>query len=512
MRVVDGFLRRRRGGARRRHGRVLDVARVGFGRAAGRAVPRSDTFALLNAALAPPRPSCASAPGSTSSRPSSSSTPSGSSASFPRTSVRLGRGASATVVEYFEGGVDALVVPAERVPGRARTPSLHLITYQRLDASAWHVARTTGFLETDARLRQAVIGMGATTTVRATTPRCAAPARENELRTTFLGSGTQVHDFRTRQFHAGQRSALDAAVQGRGRRLVAVGLHRTHRDREGRQAHRRAPDEPQPAAVTGRARRQRAQPGHPRERRRCAPTPRASGRSTNSSAGTSSRVASSREEAERLMIQGFFNEMLATLPARARPNWSSATSPRCWPACGGDAVTTSTWATSSDFVSGVPRQVRVADRVLVVVRIEDDVYVLDDRCSHEEFSLAEGEVDVETLRDRVRAPRRDVPPAATAADVVPGDAAGRALRRARRRRATGGGGAVTSTLDHRGLRVEVAGKEVLKGFDLTMQLGRGPRHHGPERLGQVDAGPRAGRVTRGTGRRRFGHHRRGRAA
>ena len=50
----------------------------------------------------------------------------------------------------------------------------------------------------------------------------------------------------------------------------------------------------------------------------------------------------------------------------------------------------------SDFESGVPRQVRVEGRVLVVVRIDDDVYVLDDRCSHEDFSLAEGEVDCES--------------------------------------------------------------------------------------------------------------------
>ena len=50
----------------------------------------------------------------------------------------------------------------------------------------------------------------------------------------------------------------------------------------------------------------------------------------------------------------------------------------------------------SDYESGVPRQVRVENRILVVVRIEDDVYVLDDRCSHEDFSLAEGEVNCET--------------------------------------------------------------------------------------------------------------------
>ncbi len=49
-----------------------------------------------------------------------------------------------------------------------------------------------------------------------------------------------------------------------------------------------------------------------------------------------------------------------------------------------------------EFVSGEARQVRVDGRVLVVVRIVDDVYVLDDRCSHEDYSLAEGEVNVET--------------------------------------------------------------------------------------------------------------------
>jgi 3-phenylpropionate/trans-cinnamate dioxygenase ferredoxin subunit len=52
--------------------------------------------------------------------------------------------------------------------------------------------------------------------------------------------------------------------------------------------------------------------------------------------------------------------------------------------------------TLEDFVSGEARQVRVEGRVLVVIRIENDIYVLDDRCSHEDFSLAEGEVNVAT--------------------------------------------------------------------------------------------------------------------
>ena len=50
-----------------------------------------------------------------------------------------------------------------------------------------------------------------------------------------------------------------------------------------------------------------------------------------------------------------------------------------------------------DYVHGQAVQLRRGDRVLVLVRIDDEVYVLDDRCSHEDFSLAEGDVNCETL-------------------------------------------------------------------------------------------------------------------
>ncbi len=50
----------------------------------------------------------------------------------------------------------------------------------------------------------------------------------------------------------------------------------------------------------------------------------------------------------------------------------------------------------STFVEGIPQQTKIEGRILVLVRIGDTVYALDDRCSHEDFSLAEGEVDVAT--------------------------------------------------------------------------------------------------------------------
>ncbi len=52
--------------------------------------------------------------------------------------------------------------------------------------------------------------------------------------------------------------------------------------------------------------------------------------------------------------------------------------------------------TLADFEEGVPRQLKIEGRILVAVRIDEEVFVLDDRCSHEEFYLSDGEVDVET--------------------------------------------------------------------------------------------------------------------
>jgi 3-phenylpropionate/trans-cinnamate dioxygenase ferredoxin component len=45
-----------------------------------------------------------------------------------------------------------------------------------------------------------------------------------------------------------------------------------------------------------------------------------------------------------------------------------------------------------DHAPGTARQVVVDGHRLAVVRIDDDVYAIGDRCSHQDVSLAEGEV------------------------------------------------------------------------------------------------------------------------
>jgi 3-phenylpropionate/trans-cinnamate dioxygenase ferredoxin subunit len=48
-----------------------------------------------------------------------------------------------------------------------------------------------------------------------------------------------------------------------------------------------------------------------------------------------------------------------------------------------------------DLAPGVARRFDVAGRRIALVRIGDEFHAIDDRCSHEDYSLAEGEVWVE---------------------------------------------------------------------------------------------------------------------
>jgi 3-phenylpropionate/trans-cinnamate dioxygenase ferredoxin subunit len=49
-----------------------------------------------------------------------------------------------------------------------------------------------------------------------------------------------------------------------------------------------------------------------------------------------------------------------------------------------------------DFADGGATARRCGSRELVIVRLGDDLYVLDDRCSHEDFPLSLGEVNEDT--------------------------------------------------------------------------------------------------------------------
>jgi Fe-S cluster assembly protein SufD len=272
-----------------------------------------DTFALMNVALAPATTVIRVGAGVNVDRPIVVVNTTNATSCFARTQIVLERGASATVVEYFEGGVDALVVPLSEYD-LGENAALGLITYQRLASSAWHVARTTGFLSRDARLRQAVIGIGGHYNRSRNDAEMLGLGSENELRTTFLGSGTQVHDFRSHQLHKAARSRCTLLSKGAvadESRSVYTGLieiEKGAKRTDARQTNHNLLLSPLAHADS---------------------VPNLDIRESDVMCAHASSVGPldelqrwylesrgvTRDEAERLMIQGFFNEMLTTLPA-----------------------------------------------------------------------------------------------------------------------------------------------------------------------------------------------------
>lgn len=273
----------------------------------------NDTFGLLNAALSPGSTVLHIAAGAVVERPIVVLNVTRATASFPRTLIEMGRGSSATIVEYYEGGENALVVPLSEYDV-GENASLQLVTYQRLASSAWHVARTTGFVRRDARLRQAVIGMGAHYDRSRNDAELLEIGSENELRTTFLGAGQQVHDFRTHQFHKAARSRSTLLSKGAvadESRSVYTGLieiEKGAKRTDARQTNHNLLLSPAAHADS---------------------VPNLDIRENDVMCAHASSVGPldelqrwylesrgiARDDAERLMIQGFFNEMLASLPA-----------------------------------------------------------------------------------------------------------------------------------------------------------------------------------------------------
>lgn len=273
----------------------------------------SDTFAILNAALAPSTTVIRIKANINVEKPIVVLNSLGATSSFPRTQIVLERGASATVVEYFEGGENALVVPLSEYE-IGDNASLQLITYQRLATSTWHIARTTGFLHRDARLRQSVLGMGAHYDRSRNDAEMLATGAENELRTTFLGSGSQVHDFRTHQFHKSGRTRSTllskGAVADESRSIYTgvIEIEKGAKRTDARQTNHNLLLSPNAHADS---------------------VPNLDIRENDVVCAHASSVGPldelqrwylesrgvSRHDAERLMIQGFFYEMLETLPS-----------------------------------------------------------------------------------------------------------------------------------------------------------------------------------------------------
>ena len=136
-------------------------------------------------------------------------------ASFPRTILRLAdEGASASLVELFVGGDGAtLSVPVTEL-SVADGAALRYGAIQLLDVEAWHLATVKTRVGRDGSVSQLTVGLGAAYDRMRTDTELAGQGASSQLRSTYLGSGSQVHDLRTQQRHLAPRTVSDLLCKG----------------------------------------------------------------------------------------------------------------------------------------------------------------------------------------------------------------------------------------------------------------------------------------------------------
>jgi len=137
-------------------------------------------------------------------------------ATFPRTVVRAGRGARASVFEVIAGAPGnerALVVPVTELVvddgGR-----LDYVSLQVLGTGAWHLGRLAATAGRDATVRTFTVGLGGEYDRLRTDVAAVGPGAHCELRSAYLGTGHQVHDIRTLQDHRAPHTTSDLLCKG----------------------------------------------------------------------------------------------------------------------------------------------------------------------------------------------------------------------------------------------------------------------------------------------------------
>ncbi len=156
------------------------------------------------------------------------------SAAFPRSAIRLGANAEASVIEIFAGppeAVRSLVVPVTELTA-GDGARMSYVSLQVLSDSVWSIARLSGAAEKDATLRTFTVGLGADYDRVRTDIAARGRGAHCEILSAYVGNGTQVHDIRTLQDHVAPRTTSELLCQGAvagHSRSVYSGLIRVHR-------------------------------------------------------------------------------------------------------------------------------------------------------------------------------------------------------------------------------------------------------------------------------------------
>jgi Fe-S cluster assembly protein SufD len=158
---------------------------------------------------------------------------------FPRTIVQTGADADVTVVEYHTStAVTALTAPVVELDV-ADAGRLQYLNVQQFDARVWQIAYQASRVGRDATLRSASVALGGDYARVRTDSAVAGKGATSNLLAVYFGDGTSMHDFRTMQDHLAPATTSDLLFKGAVRdeaKSVYSGLIRVRKEAAGTNA------------------------------------------------------------------------------------------------------------------------------------------------------------------------------------------------------------------------------------------------------------------------------------
>ena len=162
-----------------------------------------------------------------------------SAATFPRLVVRVGPGGAAKVLDMHRSAGPALVVPVVELDVW-KAAHLGYVNLQQHDHRTWQIAAHTARVERDAALVAASVVLGGGYARTRTDTRLAGRGASGDLLSAYFGSGDQILDFRTYQDHAAPDTTSNLLFKGAvgdSARSVYTGLIRVRPDARGTNAY-----------------------------------------------------------------------------------------------------------------------------------------------------------------------------------------------------------------------------------------------------------------------------------
>jgi Fe-S cluster assembly protein SufD len=133
---------------------------------------------------------------------------------FPRTLIRVGANARLTVVEcHLSADVVAWVDPVTEIEVGDGGHLEHLVV-QELGERVWQTAYVGALVQRDAGVRSFTVALGGDYARVRTDSRVVGAGGDAQLLALYCGNGTQMHDFRTLQDHQGPKSTSDLVFKG----------------------------------------------------------------------------------------------------------------------------------------------------------------------------------------------------------------------------------------------------------------------------------------------------------